>query len=302
MQWSGDILDLDDHLAFEYMPEESTVTSTNSSSTRNSTSSSIQITEHPESPSCAPSTSHDLPPSIPEDRAILSSQRHPDKSRINSIATPPETTTGLAEMLLTPSSQVDAAGHGLVLESPKQGFHRLNSRCVLACTQILVTLENYLLSELRALDLILSTVSKAVDDLKKLVELQKPSRCDRCIILFTVIMLQIIALLEAGSNSIDNEPDTVGDILSGPQPGFGPALCFSGFVPTSEEQRLWRSRIITREYRHVGEILSSVMVLARLGPRGSSDDSRAVDARLKCLSNIEQRLKDMTAREGSRNV
>ncbi|KAF2728901.1 hypothetical protein EJ04DRAFT_569131 [Polyplosphaeria fusca] len=212
--------------------------------------------------------------------------------------------------LLTPTSQVDStysrmasARENSVLETPRRDFSKLDSRCVIACTQILVTLENYLLSELRALDLILATVSKAVDDLKKIVELQQESRCDRCIILFTTIMLQVIALLEAGCNSAtDHEPDIVDDILSGAQPRLGPSLYFGAFLPTSEEQRSWRSRIITREYRHVGEILSSVLVLARLGSRGSSTDPIAVASRLGCLGNIEQRLKEMAAKEAGADI
>ncbi|KAJ4357170.1 uncharacterized protein N0V89_001745 [Didymosphaeria variabile] len=309
MAWSDDMLNLDDHLNFEDMLEDSTVTSPkNTSSASDFTCSSAQTTEHAQSPSFRLGVSNDLLPFIPDHRTDHAGQQNHQDSI--SIPSPTGITSDAQGLILTPTSQVDPtysrmapARRRTIPETPQQNFSKLDSRCVLACTQILVTLENYLFSELRALDLILATVSKAVDDLKKLVELQQQSRCDRCIILFTTVMLQVIALLEAGSNSAtDHELDAVDDIIYGTQPRPGPSLHFGAFLPTSEEQRSWRSRIITREYRHVGEILSGVMVLARLGPRGSSTDPTAVDSRLKCLGNIEQRLKEMAAKEGSGEI
>lgn len=203
------------------------------------------------------------------------------------------------ELILTPVSGVDPMYTQMVpAQQGKvsgQELSKLDSRCVLACTRILMTLENYLLSDLRALDLILATVGKAVDDVKKLVDLQQRSRCERCITLFTAVMLQVVALLEAGFNTASQELDNFDDILAEPQLGLGSTLCLGAFLPNSEEQRTWRSRIVTKEVQHVREVLSSIMVLARLGPQGVSADPSATDARVGCLGNIEQRLKHILA-------
>ncbi|KAI1778798.1 hypothetical protein F4818DRAFT_402493 [Hypoxylon cercidicola] len=179
-------------------------------------------------------------------------------------------------------------------EPPEQNFAKLDSRCVLACAHILATLENYLLSELKALDLILEAIRKATIELKKLVQLQQQSRCDRCIILFTAIMFQVIELLEVGSRPLpESEEDFPGGFAAGMQTHFVPALGFGAFSPTAEEQRAWRSQLVRREYRHVSEILSSVTVLARLGPRGASLAPEMVEQRTKCLMNLERKLKDL---------
>lgn len=188
-------------------------------------------------------------------------------------------------------------------EPPEQNFAKLDSKCVLACAHILATLENYLLSELRALDLILEAIRRATTELQKLVRLQQQSRCDRCIVLFTAVMFQVIALLEAGSKPLPNSnPDGDGDededgLLAGMHTHFVPALGFGAFSPTAEEQRSWRAQLVRREYRHVSEILSSVTVLARLGPRGASLAPEMVEQRTKCLMNLERKLKELCERE-----
>ncbi|KAF2681266.1 hypothetical protein K458DRAFT_343898 [Lentithecium fluviatile CBS 122367] len=286
--WGDAMLNLDESLTFEAILEDGTIASCmNTSSISDVANCSYQITETANSTGFGQSLSNYLPPS-----AFSGQQTHRGRNSLSLYSPFP-----------TPPSTTNSAHATPPEETPKQDLSKLDSRCVLASTQILVTLENYLLSELKALDLILTTVSKAADDLKKLVQLQHESRCDRCIILFTIIMLQIVALLEAGSNTAaDNGSDIMSDILTGTQPTFGPSFGLGAFVLTSEEQKSWRSRIVTKEYRHVGDILSSLMVLARLGPRDSSNDPIAVDSRLKCLGSIEQRLKEMLAKEGVANM
>ncbi|POS75436.1 hypothetical protein DHEL01_v206178 [Diaporthe helianthi] len=209
--------------------------------------------------------------------------------------------------------QPQARAQAQARQPPERNFSKLDSKCVLACANILATLENYLLSDLRTLDLVLAAVRKASDDLKQLVRLQQESRCDRCIILFTAIMFQIIDLLEAGTTPLpDEDSDDAemllagllpgggrggGGILAGVQTSFVPSLGFGAFSLTSEEQRSWRSQIVLREYRHVGEILSGVTELAKLGPRGASTAPEMVEHRTGCLKNLAGKLKSFCERE-----
>jgi hypothetical protein len=184
------------------------------------------------------------------------------------------------------------------LQHSEKELAKLDSRCVLICVHILATLENYLLSELKALDLILEAIRKATAELKKLVQLQEQSRSDRCIILFTAIMFQVTALLEAGAKPL---PGSEGDALEGFHSGFQtslvPALGFGAFSLSREHQRELQSQIVLREYRHVGEVLSSVMLLARRGPRGASHAPDMVEQRTRSLSSLEQKLKGLCEQE-----
>lgn len=182
-------------------------------------------------------------------------------------------------------------------QSERKDVSKANSKCVIACAHILATLETYLLSELKTLDLVLGAVHKATEDLKQLVKIQEKSRCERCVALFTPILSQIIDLLEAGTTPLpDDGVGLPGSCLSGIQTEFIPTLGFGAFQVTAEEQLSWRSRIVLKEYRHVGEVLSSVTELAGLGPRGSSSAPEMVKYRTDSHRKLEARLKSLCER------
>ncbi|KAH8888275.1 hypothetical protein GQ53DRAFT_843658 [Thozetella sp. PMI_491] len=178
---------------------------------------------------------------------------------------------------------------------------KLDSRCVLVCTHILATLENYLLSELKTLDLILEVTRKAAAELQNLIRIQEQSCGDRCILLFGIILAQMIDLLEAGAKSVDeNSADVLGSgVLASLPASFVSSMAFSAFS-LSAEQRSWQSRLIRREYHHVGAILSSVIGLARRGPQGASSTAETVEQRTQYLTRLERKLKDLEEREKER--
>ncbi|KAI0172952.1 hypothetical protein GGR52DRAFT_572762 [Hypoxylon sp. FL1284] len=255
--------------------------------------------------------SSDKPSSLSNHSVMSSAGTQPSLGQ-DSVSSPPAATTASdpTKDILTPNLSRPVANPPQV-KRPRQNpepeldteprepnYTKLDSKCVLASAHILATLENYLLSELRALDLILEAIRKATIELKKLVQLQQQSRCSRCILLFTAIMFQVVELLEVGSRPLpDSEDDFPGGFLAGMQTHFVPALGFGAFSPNAEEQRSWRSQLVRREYRHVSEILSSVMVLARLGPRGASPAPEMVAQRTMCLMNLERKLKDLCKKE-----
>jgi hypothetical protein len=159
---------------------------------------------------------------------------------------------------------------------------------------MIVTLENYLLSELKVLDLILSTVRTVTAELNRLIQYQQKSGSERCMLLFITIMHQIIELLEAGSKpgfeGTENEDTGVG-MMAGSQGGFVPQFGFSAFSVNSEEQRSWRAHIIRKEYENTGDTLTRIVAVVKLGFNGALDSPEAIDPNSKCLVGLERRLR-----------
>ena len=181
-------------------------------------------------------------------------------------------------------------------EPTSEDLGRLDSHCVLSCVRVIGTLENYLLGGLKNLDLITETISRSGVEVRKLVQLQQKSRCDRCVLLFNTIIFQMIELLEAGTKPLsDGRADFPGaSLFPIAEAGFG----FGSLSPSTEEQRLWRSRIVRGACQRVGEVMSGVIGLARLGPRGVTLPPEAAAQRVKCLVDMELKLKNLYEREG----
>lgn len=183
-------------------------------------------------------------------------------------------------------------GHKTVDAAPKGtaglDMARLDSECVMVCTHIIAVLENYLLCEPKTLYLVLEPTRKATAELKNLVQLQQESRCDRCISLFTIILSQMIDLLEAGARPPPESEAGLpaGRFLSGMQSNLG----FSAFSFTADEQRGWQSRIVRKEYHNVAEVVSTVMQMARFGQRGTVVNPTMAEQRTKPLAELKQRL------------
>ncbi|KAF2259673.1 hypothetical protein CC78DRAFT_620824 [Lojkania enalia] len=231
------------------------------------------------------------------------------------LTPPPQSAAPSAPALATPVSLVSApASATLATKEPitprepsareiERSMAKIDSKCVLACANIITTLENYLLSELKVLDLILSTVRQVGDELKKLIQHQQQTRSDRCMLLFVTIMHQIIHLLEMGAKETFEEDSTHENVVSvglfsDTQSCFMPKLGFGAFSINSEEQRAWKSHIIRKELQHTGELLAGILALARLGPRGACNSPEAVAERIKCLSMLERRLKSLGDKAG----
>lgn len=183
-------------------------------------------------------------------------------------------------------------------ENPQiEDYSQLDSHCVLSCVRVIGTLENYLLGSLKNLDLIMEILSRSGMEMQKLVRLQQKSRCDRCLLLFNTVIFQMIELLEAGAKPLSaGRADFLGGAGFFPieEAGFG----FGSLSPSTEEQRSWRSRIVRGACKHVGEVVSGVIGIAQMGPRGVSLPPGAIEQRVKCLVEMELKLKKLYEREG----
>ncbi|KAI1439021.1 hypothetical protein GGR50DRAFT_637044 [Xylaria sp. CBS 124048] len=235
--------------------------------------------------------------SSPSDSASVASTRHQiDRNGDTTPLSPSNISPDLGFGLPTPHSLSDSAPHPtqkpqLVPASVSQTqmgekeLARLDSRCVLACTHIIATLESYLLLDLKALDLILEATRKATNELEKLVHLQAQSRRGRCILLFTAALSQITELLHIGTKQLPDAGAGPEDkLIPGLQLAFMPTLGFSAFSFAAEEQSSLRLSLIRRECRHVERILASVEALAGKG---------MVEQRTTCLKSIKQKLDEM---------
>ena len=166
----------------------------------------------------------------------------------------------------------------------------LDSRCVLACTHIISNLESYILAELKALDLSLTVVRQAINELSRLVDTQQASRSFRCMALFSVIIYQIVELLEVGCVGFLSEGQigSTGGFPDWLRDGGTPGLGFGAFRMDAREQRAWRADIVLKELQQISETLQKIITLARLGPRQACQGTS--EERAACYSELECRL------------
>jgi hypothetical protein len=195
-----------------------------------------------------------------------------------------------------PSSITPSSLHTVPQSEPVLTSSKLDSKCFLACTQILITLENYIMSELKALDLILVVVRKACDELRRLIQYQQQSRCDRCLFLFVATMHQVVELLDAGTRFMDGTEDTHHDVLGASNAGFMPSFGFGGLSVSAEEQRSWKTHLIRREVQHVEEAFKCLVALSKLGPSCAPTDPESMEQRENCLTGLQQRFKEICER------
>lgn len=194
-----------------------------------------------------------------------------------------------------------AVEHSPQPQPQRQPKRNINSHCVLRCTHIISNLEDYILAELKALDLTLGVVRQTVEKLNQLVDIQQESRSFRCMALFSVIMYQIIELLEVGCAEFLAEGENSGlddwaDRLRGNSTS---SLGFGAFRMNEREQRLWRIDILVKELQQSWDILQRIINIARLGPhedcQGTSEDRvacyRELEARFKALGHKVERYK-----------
>jgi hypothetical protein len=112
------------------------------------------------------------------------------------------------------------------------------------------------------------------------------------------IVHQIVSLLEIGTKEAFEDSTGNDERLPGTELGFMPKLGFGAFSINPEEQRVWKSHIIGKELDNIGELLSGVLELSRSGRPGASTSLEAAEERVKCLSQLQRRLRALSDRAG----
>jgi hypothetical protein len=219
-------------------------------------------------------------------------------SSIQSFATP----ISISSISQQPSVAVSAIPQPPDIMSPQrqQALAARNSKCVLALANIVVTLENYIINNLKVLDLIITSVRSVAEEMRKVLQHQRELRSERCMFLSTTIMHQVIELLEAGANDVfERERAEQGhtgasdDFLDfTPKIGFGALSTFN-----VEEQRAMKINVLRRECQNMEEVLGQLIALAKLGPIASLPLTPAeMDDKAKCFSGLQIRLKELVRR------
>ena len=175
----------------------------------------------------------------------------------------------------------------------------VESRCILACTSIITSLENYIIADLKALDIVLDIAKKTGDRLEELMRHQQDLRTHCCIALFSVILHQVVCLLENGCSTLtksqdqrcNNAADRF-DAVGSSKPLFG----FGTFQMDPEEQRAWQSQVVVRELQHIERVLQQMNNLSREGdgqarPREFGGWGRDLGRRISTMNEMLQKVK-----------
>lgn len=279
--WNNDLFSLDGSIPSMFSAE--TVVSGSSEAPSTQLSSSIR-----------PSSSQTGLTSVDcENMGILA-----PSSSIQSFATPVSITSMSRQPTLIGAALPQPAE---VLSAQKQAALAMrDSKCILALANMVITLENYIMSNLKVLDLVISSVRSVAEEMRKILQYQRESRNDCCIFLSTTIMYQVIALLEAGANDIlEKEGAGQGQIGTGdeildftPKIGLGALSTFN-----VEEQRAMRVNVLRRECQNMEEVLSQLIALAKIGPDAAVPLTPAeMEDKTKCFTGLQNRLKELISR------
>lgn len=160
------------------------------------------------------------------------------------------------------------------------------SQCVMACSQIIISLEKYLVAELKVLDLVLGIVKRVIEILGPLVEHLGSSNV-KCLALFGTIMYQILELVEAGCTNflteglVDKMADPLGDNLH----DFG----FGTF--NTGNQKRFSCQIVLEELQPIAEIIRKVVTLSKAKMSGQNSQNGTGEKHTGCHEDMQDRLK-----------
>jgi hypothetical protein len=159
-----------------------------------------------------------------------------------------------------------------------------SSQCIIACSQIIVRLEKYQIDKLKVLDLILGIVKRVTERLDPLVHGQFECPNTKCLALFSIILYQIVEILEAGcADFLAETPDTQIPLSSELMEAGFHELDFSGLGMGYKDQEHFRSQIILEVLRPVIKIMQKVLFIS----------TKAGIDRDSCYQDREGRLKSL---------
>ena len=191
---------------------------------------------------------------------------------------------------------------------------KLHSQIVISATQIASKLEDYILSELKALDLALQIARDALAQLNKLIDLQQADHNFRCIALLYLILSQIVELLESSASiaftntsssfSDGSSQSSMPEINGGFIPNRGALdIGIGAFRASAEEQQTWRARIVLKDLGQCSETLQRISILGKpasrsrpLTPGSESSSPCSSNPFGEWMTEIQDRLGTMARR------
>lgn len=168
-----------------------------------------------------------------------------------------------------------------------------NSQCVIACSQIISSLEKYQVDKLKVLDLILGIVKRVTERLDPLVNGQFECPNTKCLTLFSIIMYQLVEILEAGcadflADTSDAQRPLSSEVL---QAGFHELDFSMGY----KDQERFRSQVILEVLRPVFRIMQKVLFISTKAGLDRDSCYQDKESRLKTLM---EKVKKRTSRGG----
>ena len=232
-------------------------------------------------------------PSNSGPNVIHSMTPQPERRRVGQLDKPSNTSIDPATLSIPTQSSPHLQTSSVESSNPSQDdadHLQLTSQCMITCADIVNNLETYIASDLKSLDLILGIVKEVMQQLTELVQLQQTATSFRTCCILSVIMHQVVDLLECGCNSFfdKDKPDGRPPFLRA-----GGSLGFRAFNSKSEEERSWKARIVVRELDQVSELLQKIITLTRFKTVQAIPEMG--NSQADCHAELENRLKDLTA-------
>ncbi|KAI1173515.1 hypothetical protein F4777DRAFT_446238 [Nemania sp. FL0916] len=177
---------------------------------------------------------------------------------------------------------------------PRKRSTEDDSRCCLECCQIIYDLENYIVSELKAFNIILGIIRQTYEKLNELVESQRDSLNPRCSTLFSTILYQILELMAMCLSIADSER---GEENGRPSIGISMGLGLGYSSIDADEQSKLGVRIIAKEARRATELLHKLRSLSPRSGNGAGTDRGG--ASRDVYIDLELRFQEISSRSGS---
>ncbi|KAH9904347.1 hypothetical protein F4778DRAFT_732185 [Xylariomycetidae sp. FL2044] len=175
--------------------------------------------------------------------------------------------------------------------------HERNHQCVIACSQIIFSLEKYQLDKLKVLNFILGIVKGVTRKLDPLVDNQFAGCDTKCLALFDIIIYQLAEILETGcADFLADTSDAAWPLsMELMDPGFH-EVDIGGFGMGLKDRERFRSQIILEVLRPVTRIMQKVLFISSSAGIHGDNCAREGQDRLKSLEEkIKKRAEDCSA-------
>jgi len=165
-----------------------------------------------------------------------------------------------------------------------------DSQCVVQCCHLISDLESYIIADMEAFQILLGIVRKANERLNELIDTQQSSRNTRCVMLFSTVCYQLVALLQLCHKTMSAPSTSRRTSLLMPGGGLG----FGGFGYNEEEESSWKAQRALKEIQQGCETVKRIKLLVGVEAENITAASIiGAVTRENCFTDIEQRFNEL---------
>ncbi|KAH7304324.1 hypothetical protein B0I35DRAFT_445528 [Stachybotrys elegans] len=237
-------------------------------------------------------------PSFPHDHSTTTNDNHLGTSLHDSdayaIASIPHMLGDFEELDMSPTPTNPPADQSP--EKDQEESHRpdstgppgeFDSYCVRDSCRVINDLEAYIGSGMNDFKIIIGLIRQVLGKLSNLITMQQSSRNQRCIMLYTVILYQVLALAEVCLPNVLGETQQQQPVGLGSLPlGIG----LGDYSYNAEEKTIFQIQTLLKAVRQVMDTIDNLKVLTGLGPRRSQQpeaDATMGQSRIDCFLDLE---------------